>query len=222
MSPAERQPQEHQVGITNAQEGNPDAEISRLTQAMNTLFAAKQYGEAARLALLITERSKDELVTVFRKHGVAVLHLDHEAFGIFDGQIEPTYDTVVDGPTQEVLAAAVEFGTNHAQKMILVARKMHEGDSNPDARLGLSVSLNATITIDEAVLIAELVRTCGFQGATFAPKRNGEVAIYHTDLLGMTSEAFVAGASNLVHRLKTQYRHLTDNMQKFILHMPRI
>jgi hypothetical protein len=42
MSSADQPSHEHQVGITNAHEQNPDAEIRRLTAAMNALFAAKQ------------------------------------------------------------------------------------------------------------------------------------------------------------------------------------
>src|ERR1051326_6764705 len=76
MSPADEPSHEHQVGITNAQEQNPDAEIRRLTAQMNVLFAAKQYAEAARIALSITALSKDELRETFNRHGVQVLHLD--------------------------------------------------------------------------------------------------------------------------------------------------
>src|ERR1700693_4193253 len=117
MSAADQPLHEHQVGITNAQEQNPDAEIRRLTAEMKALFAAKQYAEAARIALSITALSKDELRETFAKHGVTVLHLDHEAFGIFEGEIEPTYDTLVDAATPEVLAAAAEFGKRHVQEM---------------------------------------------------------------------------------------------------------
>jgi hypothetical protein len=80
MSPADQPSHEHQVGITNAQEQNPDAEIRRLTAAMNALFAAQQYAAAARLALSITALSKAELRETFEKRGVKVLHLDHEAY----------------------------------------------------------------------------------------------------------------------------------------------
>jgi hypothetical protein len=222
MSPADHPLHEHQVGITNAQEQNPNAEIRRLTAVMNALFAAKHYAAAARIALSITALSKDELRETFAKHGVTVLQLDHEAFGIFEGRIEPTYDTLVDGATPEVLAAAAEFGKRHAQEMILIARKVRDGDRDPEARLGLSVTLRAAITVNEAVVIAELIRTCGFKGATFAPNRDGEVAIYHTDILGMTGEGFVAAATNLVNRLKIGYPQLTDNIQKFIIHMARL
>src|ERR1700722_13259539 len=103
MSPADQPLHEHQVGITNAQEQNPVAEIRRLTAQMNALFAAKQYAEAARIALSITALSKDELRETFERHGVTILHLDHEAFGVYR-VIEPSYDLRVDGGTPEVLA----------------------------------------------------------------------------------------------------------------------
>jgi hypothetical protein len=93
MSPVDKPSHEYQVGITNAQEQNPDAEIRRLTIEMNVLFAAKQYAEAARIALSITALSKDELRGTFERHGVTILHLDHEAFGIYAGIIEPALST---------------------------------------------------------------------------------------------------------------------------------
>jgi hypothetical protein len=39
-------------------------------------------------------------------------------FGIYEGQIEPTYDVHVDGRTDNVLAAASEFGRRHVQEMV--------------------------------------------------------------------------------------------------------
>src|SRR5437899_9735464 len=131
MSPAEQPSDEHQVGITNAQEKNEDTVIADLTRRMNGHFAAGQFREAAILALQITARSRDELRDTFVRHGVAVLHLDHEAFGIYEGQIEPTYDVHVEGTTVAVLAAAAEFGRHHAQEMILIARKVREGEHDP-------------------------------------------------------------------------------------------
>ena len=89
MSPGEQPRDEHQVGITNAQEANPDPEISRLTREMNRLFAAQQYSEAVRVALAITAMSKGELRQTFEQHGVRIVHLDHEAFGIYAGIVEP-------------------------------------------------------------------------------------------------------------------------------------
>src|ERR1700730_1233135 len=158
MSPAEQPSHEHQVGITNAQEQNPDVEIRRLTAAMNALFAAKQYAEAARIALSITALSKYELRETFERNGVTILHLDHEAFGIYAGVIEPSYDLRVDGRTPEVLAAATEFGARHAQEAVLIARKLPEGETDPAERLGLSIVLNTAMTIEEAVDIVETVR----------------------------------------------------------------
>src|SRR6266571_7331497 len=137
MSPADQPSDRHQVGVTNAQEKNPDAVIADLTKQMNAHFAAGEFGEAALLALQITARSKDELSDTFVRHGVVVLHLDHEAFGIYEGQIEPTYDVLVEGTAAAVLAAATEFGKRHAQEMILIARKLREGEHDPGARLGL-------------------------------------------------------------------------------------
>src|SRR5262249_10973854 len=101
--------EQHQVGVTNAQENNPDEAIAELTTRMNAEFRAGHYTDAGRIALEITARSKEELETTFQRHGVRVLHLDHEAFGIYEGQIEPTYDVHVDGRTADVLAAASEF-----------------------------------------------------------------------------------------------------------------
>jgi hypothetical protein len=180
--------EEHQAGVTNAQENNPDAAIGDLTRRMNAEFQTGRYAEAGRTALEITARSKGELAAAFQLHGVTVLHLDHEAFGIYEGQIEPTYDVHVEGGTPQVLAAATEFGRRHAQEMVIIARKLREGETDPAERLGLTVILNTTFTVDEAVEIIEVVRDCGFKGATFAPKRDGEVAIYHTDSLGLTAE----------------------------------
>ncbi len=110
MPPEEQPPDQHQVGITNAQENNPDAVIANLTKEMNAHFAAERFSEAAALALQITALSKGELRDTFVRHGVTVLHLDHEAFGIYQGRIEPTYDVRVEGSAAAVLAAATEFG----------------------------------------------------------------------------------------------------------------
>src|SRR5439155_27169629 len=159
----------------------------------------------AILALQITGRSRDELRDTFVRHGVAVLHLDHEAFGIYEGQIEPTYDVHVEGPTDAVLAAAREFGKRHAQEMILIARKLREGERDPAERLGLTIVLSAEITLDEAVEVAALVQDHGLKGATFAPKRKGTVAIYHTDNLGMTVAAFQDTATALLEELIQDY-----------------
>jgi hypothetical protein len=221
-SPPGQPPDQHQVGITNAQEKNPDTVIAALTKQMNAHFAAQQYSEAAVLALQITSRSRDELRDTFVRHGVAVLHLDHEAFGIYQGQIEPTYDVLVEGTAAAVLAAAAEFGRHHAQEMILIARKLREGESDPAERLGLTVLLNAEIILEEAVEVVAVVQACGFQGATFAPKRQGAIAVYHTDNLGMSPEAFQQAAIKLQDELKQVYPALQLNVQKFIIHMPQL
>jgi hypothetical protein len=222
MSPAEQPSDEHQVGITNVQENNPDAVIAALTKQMNAHFGAGQLGEAAVVALQITARSKDELRDTFVGHGVAVLHLDHEAFGIYEGWIEPTYDVHVEGRTQAVLAAATEFGKHHVQEMILIARKIREGEHDPAERLGLTILLNAQITLDEAVEITALVQDHGFKGATFAPKRLGTVAIYHTENLGMTAAEFQDAATDLLEELVQDYPALNFDVQKYFIHMPRI
>lgn len=59
MANTNRPTDEHQVGITNAQENNPDVVIADLTHRMNGHFTAGEYAEAAGLALRITELSKD-------------------------------------------------------------------------------------------------------------------------------------------------------------------
>jgi len=120
------------------------------------------------------------------------------------------------------LAAAAEFGRHHAQEMVLIARKMKEGESDPNERMGLTITLHADIPVAEAVAIAEVVKGCGFKGATFAPQRDGEVAIYHTDGLGMTGEEFIIAASALVGLLKQRFVQLTSGMQKFIVRMPQL
>src|ERR1051325_3242786 len=183
MSSARQPSEEHQVGVTNAQQNNPDQTIAELTRRMNAAFDEVRYAEAGRIALEIAALSRDELLATFERHGVTVLHLDHEAFGIYEGQIEPTYDVHVDGRTDEVVAAALEFGRRHAQEMVLIAKEVREGETSPDDRLGLTILLNATFTVEEAIEIAAVVRSCGFSGATFAPKGNGTVAIYHTENL---------------------------------------
>jgi hypothetical protein len=222
MSPIDQPPDGHQVGVTNAQEKTPDAVIAELTKQMNACFAAGQFAEAAVLALQITARSKDELRDTFARHGVAVLHLDHEAFGIYEGQMEPTYDVHVEGPSAAVLAAAGEFGRRHAQEMILIARNLKEGEHDPAARLGLTILLNAPITLEEAVEITALVQDHGFQGATFAPKRRGAVAIYHTDNLGMTAAEFQEAATLLLEELTQNYSALNFDVRQYFIHMPRL
>jgi hypothetical protein len=221
MATADEPSHEHQVGITNAQENNPDAEIRRLTAEMNAHFAANQYAEAARVALSITVLSKDELRDTFERHGVTILHLDHEAFGIYR-VIEPSYDLRVDGPTSAVISAAKEFGRRHAQEAVLIACKLAAGETDPAERLGITIVLNTTITIVEAVEIVETVRDCGFQGATFLPKRAGEVAIYHTDDLGMTTDQFEAAGRQVAMALFADYPKMRLDIRKFIIQMPKL
>lgn len=222
MSPGEQPRDEHQVGITNAQEANPDPEISRLTREMNRLFAAQQYSEAVRVALAITAMSKGELRQTFEQHGVRIVHLDHEAFGIYAGIVEPSYDLRVDGSTAAVLEAGAEFGKRHTQEAILVARQVPDGEADPAEKLGLAITLRATVSAEEAVLIAELVKACGFKGATFLPKRNGEVSIYQTDDLGMTRAQFERAAESLVTRLQATYTQAVHQMQAYIVLMPKL
>jgi hypothetical protein len=222
MTDADESSHEHQVGITNAQEHSPDAEISRLTTQMNALFAAKQYAEAARTAMSITKLSKDELRVTFERHGVTILDLDHEAFGIYR-VIEPSYDLRVDGTTTAVVGAATEFGRRHAQEAVLIARKLPKGETDPAERLGLTIVLGTTtITIEEAVEIVETVRSYGFQGATFIPKRAGEVAIYHTDDLEMTTEQFETAGKQVAIALSEPYDKMKVDVRKFILQMPKL
>ena len=196
---------EHHVGVTNAQENNPDLVLADLTRRMNAKFREARYAEAGAIALEITARNKHELAAAFQRHGVTVLHLDHEAFGIYEGAIEPTYDVHVDGRTEDVVAAGAEFGKRHAQEMVLIARKLKPGESDPNQCMGLAVTLNAEIGVAEAVEIAEIVRACGFQGATFAPKGNGAVIIYHTENLGLSPVAFQKNGKRLIGELTKLY-----------------
>jgi hypothetical protein len=221
MSAGEQPTDEHQVGITNAQEVNPDAEISLLTREMNALFAAKQYAAAAHKAVAITALSRNELKQTFERHGVKIVHLDHEAFGIYHGMIEPSYDLRVEGSTAAVLQAATEFGKRHAQEAVLIARKVGESEADPAERLGLVIALRAAMSVQEAVLIVEVVKTCGFKGATFLPKRQAEVSIYQTDDLGMTREQFEKAAERLVALLQQTYTQALHQMQAYIVLMPK-
>jgi hypothetical protein len=166
--------------------------------------------------------SKDELRQTFERHGVKVVHLDHEAFGIYRGVIEPSYDLRVEGSTPDVLQAATEFGRRHLQEAILIARKVREGEADPAEKLGVAVTLGAAISAAEAVLIAAMVKACGFQGATFVPKRNGEVSIYQTDDLGMTREQFQIAADLLVTRLLAKYTRAQHHMQPYLILMPKL
>jgi hypothetical protein len=99
---------------------------------------------------------------------------------------------------------------------------VREGEHDPAERLGLTILLNAQITLDEAVEVAALVQNRGFKGATFAPKRQGTVAIYHTDNLGMTAAEFQDAATNLLEELIQDYPALNFDVQKYFIHMPRL
>jgi hypothetical protein len=221
MSGTEDPTHEHQVGITNAQENNPDRTIADLTSEMNARFQAGEYLDAARIAFSITGLGKDELRQTFEQHGVKILHLDHEAFGIYE-VIEPSYDLRVDGATRDVLAAATEFGKRHAQEAVLVARKAMEDEMDPAVCLGLIVVLHKNIKIETAVEIVDVVRDCGFRGATFAPKRNGEVSIYHTADLHMTTDQFRNAADLLVSRLRTMYPQAQYTVEPYLVLMPTL
>jgi hypothetical protein len=88
--------------------------------------------------------------------------LDHEAFGIYAGQIEPTYDVHVDGRTDDVLAAASEFGRRHAQEMVLIAKKIREGESDPNERIGLTPKAEERIRhLDATIARLKQQRTPG-------------------------------------------------------------
>ena len=106
--------------------------------------------------------------------------------------------------------------------MVLIARKLHEGETDSEQRLGLTVTLNEPIRIEVAVEITDLVRDCGFKGATFAPKRNGTVVIYHTDDLALSPEEFQKNAKQLLNELKKRYNNLSFDVQKFIIYMPKL
>jgi hypothetical protein len=106
--------------------------------------------------------------------------------------------------------------------MVLIAKKLHEGENDPNERLGLTLVLNATFTVEEALEIAETVKGCGFKGATFAPKRNGTVAIYHTDNLGISADQFENAALDLIQELMQDYPSLSFDVRKYIIQMPRL
>ena len=68
----------------------------------------------------------------------------------------------------------------------------------------------------------ETVRDYGFQGATFVPKCAGEVAIYHTDDLGMTTEQFEAAGKQVAKALLGDYPKMQLDVRKFIIQMPKL
>lgn len=221
MPPERPEFYDHQVGITNAQESNPEAVIAAMTRKMNALFALQRYEEAVCIAFRITAMSREELRQTFCRHGVLVKHLDHEVFGIYCGTLEPSYDVHVEGATPAVLMAAKEFGRRHAQEMVLIARKLHENEHDVSQRLGLSVALNEEIPINVAVGIADLVRACGFQGATFSLQK-GAIAIYHTDNLRLSPREFRKNVMSLIDELRKLYKQLQYDMGKYIISMPKL
>src|SRR5260370_4826584 len=92
--------------------------------------------------------------------------------------MEPTYDVQVDGRSEDVLAATSEFGNRHAQEMVLVARKVREGESDPNERIGLTIMLDAKFTVPEAVRLAGPILRIRFAGATFRPKGQATILVY--------------------------------------------
>ena len=150
-----------------------------------------------------------------------VLHLDHEAFGIYT-VIEPSYDLLVDGATPDVLAAAMEFGKRHAQEAVLIARKLKDGESDPAERLGLILTLHVAVASTEAGSYSGGGSSPWlFRSNLRAPKRS-EVSIYHTDDLGMTKEQFEKAADLLVELLRAEYPQLSQVMQPYLLLMPKL
>lgn len=217
MKPDEHKTHQHQVGITNSQEKNPDNVIADFTRRMKMLFKAGQYAEAVCIAMQITAISKDDLRKTFECHDVDVKRLDHEVFGIYRGELEPSYDILVEGNTDSIQEAAEEFGKRHKQEMILIARKSYEGEKDPRQGLGLTITLNEKIDIETAVEIAELVRNIGFQGATFVPKGNGTIIIYNAKNLGLSPDTFQRYAEKLLEKLIKRYNNLSYDVQQYIL-----
>lgn len=195
----------HQVGITNAQKDNPNAELSRLTEEMNTAFEVRDYSRAARLALSITSVSKEDLRTDFESQGVKILRLDHEAFGIYQGKFEPAYDLLVKGETSKIIVAAKKFGLKHAQQAILVARVLEEKTHEEGEQLGTTITLGTVIKPAEAVRVSDFLRKFGFMGATFSPLRQGTIVIYHSPDLGMNRVEFEAISKELAEKLTDDY-----------------
>jgi hypothetical protein len=79
------------------------------------------------------------------------------------------------------------------KEAILVARKVREGETDPADKLGLSISLGAAVSAPETALIAELVKTCGFKGATWLCSFLGFGAApagrWESEILGIISGA---------------------------------
>lgn len=202
MLPERSEFHDHQVGITNAQEKNPNIVIAEMTQRMKVLFALERYEQAVCVAFSITAMGKENLRQTFCRHGVVVQHLDHEVFGIYRGTLEPSYDVHVEGATSDVLAAAKEFGKRHAQEMVLVARRLQKNKEDVRERLGITIKLKSHISAHEAVRIADIIRSEDIDGATFVPKRQGTIIIFNTEPLGMTNKRFENAVNSLVSVLR--------------------
>jgi hypothetical protein len=73
-----------------------------------------------------------------------------------------------------------------------------------------------------AVRIAEVVRQLGFAGATFSPKGQGTIVVYHTDTLRMAPQDFEDTALALLEKLVQDYPRLNFSIQRFVIYMPRL
>lgn len=214
--------EKHQVGVTNAQENNSDAKIARLTVWMREAYKSGNYEEAASTALAITELSKDDLRNVFESKGIKIIHLDHEAFGIYQGKFEPAYDLLVEGNTVDIVDAAREFGEKHAQQAVLVAKLLRIGEHAEDARPGLTLITGNVIAAREAVGISELLGKFGFSGATFSPKRQGAIIIYQTDDLEMNKSQFEQASKDLITELLLDYPGMVFRIREYIVQLVRV
>ena len=122
---------------------------------------------------------------------------------------------------QFIIRWGVAIGSLAMQGSI-IARRLQEDEVDPAEHLGLAIVLHADIKIDEAVEIVAVVRDCGFKGATFAPKHDGEISIYHTDDLGMTTEQFHKSANLLVARLRGKYARMQYTVNPYLVLMPQL
>lgn len=205
----------HHVGITNAQEANPDPWIAEQTREVNRLLNENLFNEAVDCASEITRRSVGELKSLFQSHGVTVEKLDCDCFGIFEGTVEPSYGIVVTGRTSDVVAAAEEFGRRHAQQAVLVASETGAAEAGPNSRASMAVCLNQPVSLKEAVRITVLLeRSFGLRGETFNVSES-VLAIYHTENLGMTSSEFDSACFKAASELRHAYKSLKTVMGKY-------
>ena len=58
--------------------------------------------------------------------------------------------------------------------------------------------------------------------ATFAPKRQGTLTIYHTEDLNMTPDEFQNAALALIEQLLEEYAKLTFEVEQFLIWMPSL